>query len=224
MTDPETVAAFEREVLGQRAPGLRPQEARAAEPPPPPARVPDDPTTVTCRLCGQRFRCLGSHLRVHAITSEEYRQLFGDQKLTCAEVAEESRRRNTRWPPERCIAELQRLDAAGEDLSSRVSQRRDSAFHRAVVHRFGSWGAGLAAAGLDREKHNRRGIDWTRDRVVAAIAECRAAGAPLNAKAVERDWFTLLLYARRLFGSWDAALSAAGLDPATVRKRRPPKG
>lgn len=61
---------------------------------------------------------------------------------------------------------------------------------------------------------------WSKALVIAALQERKAAGKALNYQAVVVDDERLAGAARRRFGSWDAALVAAGLDPADIRKCR----
>lgn len=65
----------------------------------------------------------------------------------------------------------------------------------------------------------RQGRLWTQDRVREEIATRAAAGEPMNSTAVRTSRPQLILAARKLFGSWDRALEAAGLEPARVRAR-----
>lgn len=58
---------------------------------------------------------------------------------------------------------------------------------------------------------------WNRRSVRVAISELRRTGQPLNASAVKSRRATLVEAARRVYGDWDAALRAAGVDPETVR-------
>lgn len=46
--------------------------------------------TVLCHLCGQWFRALGSHVRVHGLTADGYRTAFGlyrTRPLTSREIS-----------------------------------------------------------------------------------------------------------------------------------------
>ena len=86
----------------------------------------------------------------------------------------------------------------------------------------GGWAAFVASMGLRYEGRTIRRGYWTKDAVVAAIRRRAQAGRPLNVSAVHssRESDAMMHQARRLFGSWDAALRAAGIDPSAIRKRR----
>jgi len=83
----------------------------------------------------------------------------------------------------------------------------------AVTAHFGSWNAGLRAAGL--EVTHEVGV-WTRERVVAVLR--RDAGRR-GRTPVRGDWFKATRSrpnagtVEKLFGSWNAGLRAAGLEP-----------
>ena len=60
---------------------------------------------------------------------------------------------------------------------------------------------------------------WTAEALIEEIRRKHRAGEPLNARDVTPNW--IRRPAGRLFGSWDAALAAAGLDPMEIRGNRP---
>lgn len=60
---------------------------------------------------------------------------------------------------------------------------------------------------------------WTKKRAVREIAALHSAGKPLNLAAAWRSHGALTAAARRLFGSWNKALVATGIDPESVAKR-----
>jgi hypothetical protein len=61
--------------------------------------------------------------------------------------------------------------------------------------------------------YDRKGRLWTRRRIVAAVARRVRAGRPLRFRDVWRDEPELYWTAQRLFGSWEEALRAAGVEP-----------
>lgn len=65
-------------------------------------------------------------------------------------------------------------------------------------------------------------LNWTKRRVVLEIKRRHARGAPMNSPAVSRSDRALIDWARKLFGSWDEACVAGGLDPSGYRHRLPP--
>ena len=79
-------------------------------------------------------------------------------------------------------------------------------------------GMRLRAAGIDPASVRRRRRAWTAQEVVKEIRRKSRAGEPLNAMDVRPPGIRGA--ASRLFGSWNAALRAAGLDPARIRRNR----
>jgi hypothetical protein len=79
---------------------------------------------------------------------------------------------------------------------------------------FGTWNNALEAASVPITKHNRRNNFWTNDLIIKAIKdyhiqynripECRDFKAPLYPNRMS---------VFRLFGSWNAAIKAAGFQP-----------
>lgn len=87
-----------------------------------------------------------------------------------------------------------------------------------VAKCFGSWTAGLAAAGLV-PRHPR----WTPERVVAALREWGRShgGCPPSSSAPRDESLPSYTTVVRLFGTWEAAIRAAGMLP---RQRRSSNG
>ena len=67
---------------------------------------------------------------------------------------------------------------------------------------------------------------WNPERVIQAIKNRQDGLLKLNAQAVALEDSRLIAAARRLFGSWNNALSAAGISPDSVRLKatRRPRG
>lgn len=91
----------------------------------------------------------------------------------------------------------------------------------AARRRFGWWRNAILASGVDGDKvwHYRH---WTATRVLQTIQKYTLQGIPLNYRSVHQVDKGILDGAKRLFGSWDAALREAGYDPASIRLLRRP--
>ena len=61
---------------------------------------------------------------------------------------------------------------------------------------------------------------WTPDAIVIAIRAEALAGHPLNYSSIQDRVPSLLRAAERVFGSWSAAVEAAGFDYSTIRRYR----
>ena len=97
--------------------------------------------------------------------------------------------------------------------------RYDSGLCRAVSLTFGSWCNALVAAGINPESICRD-PQWDRSKIIEAILLRVVCGEALGSTTVRPR--TLKSAAVRQFGSWPAALVAAGLKPADYIGKRAP--
>jgi hypothetical protein len=92
----------------------------------------------------------------------------------------------------------------------------------AANYHFGRWSAAVTAAGVDYAGEVRRIPRWTPEKVIEAIREAHRRGDDLCWTNVTKDRrYSALAYAAirdNRFGSWDAALEAAGLVASQVRR------
>jgi len=119
------------------------------------------------------------------------------------------------------IRTILRMELEGTSLKSRRVRVADPDLAAAAIRHFGCWGKALTAAGINREAvANRR--TWTADRLIKAIHQLDRQGVPLNYGSVLKADGGLPQAARKVFGSWNEALLAAGYDPDEVRANRRP--
>src|ERR1044071_5726543 len=59
---------------------------------------------------------------------------------------------------------------------------------------------------------------WSREAVVFEILDRNRTGMPLNYTTIEKEDLRLMRAACYYFGTWKAAIGAAGLDHAEIRK------
>lgn len=151
-------------------------------------------------------------------------KLFGswDEALRAAGVdPSEVRLRGSgvSWSKPLVVREIRKRKARGEPLNSRGIRQDEfgNQIFQSGSRLFGSWDAALRAAGLDPEQVKKRKAVWSRTEVLEAIRERQGRGLPLNQAANA----ALSMVAKRVFGSWDAALHAAGIDPLAVRRLKP---
>jgi len=158
------------------------------------------------------------------------------------------------WTPALIIQAIQLLKKKGVLLNSGAIQKDDSeetkeilrdrfgkeitgiAVSRAAIGHFGSWPAGLKAAGFNPNEI-RAAMAWSKEHIVTAIKLLHEASVAVNAGAIQDDRTrrTRMLLkehfgieitgkalhssARNYFGSWDNALIAAGLNPYEIRQK-----
>jgi len=125
---------------------------------------------------------------------------------------------NTR---ESIIARLQEHAAAGLPASS--CHQRLKKYGSAVHRLFGTWAAAREAAGIQpigmtwRPVYRRIPVH-TRESIIALLRKHAAAGIPISSsQPLLRNY---VYAARRLFGSWTAALEAAGVQPTELSIKR----
>jgi len=129
-----------------------------------------------------------------------------------------------RWTRDAIIQEIRDLHAAGESLRTRNVRRLGYGGMLAAAYRnssLGSWRAAVEAAALDYEEAAPRRRKWARPRIVAAISQLHQQGEDLSYTGMKQHHPYLLVAARRAdtFGSWQAAIEAAGLDYEQVARR-----
>lgn len=94
-----------------------------------------------------------------------------------------------------------------------------------LSRRFGSWRKAIIAAGLPALAPGHKPMEWTAKRAVQAIYEFRFAHGRLPTR---RDWehpfrdrrYPHTSTVKRIFGSWNLGLIAAGYTPTEVHPLR----
>jgi hypothetical protein len=128
------------------------------------------------------------------------------------------------WTKRRILQELRQLHRKGRDISYNGLARRAQPLVSAAAYHFKSYRRAVELAGIDYALVLRR-PRWTRPRIIALIKAARRKNAQLHWSAVthRRDELGKAAFAslqKRLFGRWDRALQAAGLDPDDVSQYR----
>lgn len=122
------------------------------------------------------------------------------------------------WTRRQIIELIQSRAAEGLPISSyRVEPQSAEIASRRL---FGSWKQALRAASVPNP--SAEFPKWTKVSVVESILLRQQLGQPLHCLAAAQQDSQLYDAARRHFGGWGQALSAAGIDPESVRRRRPP--
>lgn len=120
-----------------------------------------------------------------------------------------------RRTPEMVVNELRRRDEEG--LSLKSGDNRGDWLYAAATNRFGSWRAAVEAAGFDYEEIRTKPM--TVEEVCDQLHALAEGGDPLRVK----DHGKLSRSALELFGSWEKAITAAGLEVPDRRKWTPEK-
>jgi hypothetical protein len=125
-----------------------------------------------------------------------------------------------KWDKRRILSALRKLHRAGANLSYNAMARKHQAVVSAAAYHFGSYRSAITHAGIDYRQVLCR-PRWTRQSIIALIKKARRRGVKLHWSAITRrgDELSRAAFASlqpRLFGAWDRALHAAGLDAEDV--------
>ncbi|MCF8567475.1 hypothetical protein LLE49_22405 [Alicyclobacillus tolerans] len=129
----------------------------------------------------------------------------------------------TRWTEALIISRIREVHATGRPLNRRSMDNGYSDLVIAARRHFGSWDAAIQAAGLVLTRVKKPRKKWTDERIVEAIRIRIQEEKPVNYKAVATEEEKLIVAGRRNFGSWKAALQAAGVTKQEVDRLRPPR-
>ncbi len=122
---------------------------------------------------------------------------------------------------EQVISEIQRLYREGRIDELSGAWRHHLSLFRKARHRFGSWRKAIEAAGLNYDEIVQR-RKWTREKILAEIRRLFNEGKDLSITAMQKNYSTLVAIAQSpyYFGSWRAAIEAAGFDYELIKRQR----
>jgi hypothetical protein len=127
-----------------------------------------------------------------------------------------------RWTQENIITEIRQLHAQGAALNYHAAAKQYVGLVKAAEQYFGTWRRAVESAGIDYDRV-RKYQRWDRERIVRRIRELHAAGYDLSWRIVSTEVDPQLAHAAirpKGFGSWRAAIAAAGLDYEEVARYR----
>lgn len=125
-----------------------------------------------------------------------------------------ARKRRT-WTAERLLKAIRDLEQRGIALNYASVLKVDHGLPQAARKLLGSWNDALRAAGYDPDKIRLIRRPWTRAQIIELIQRRAAAGLPIASYNIVP--MSAEVASRRLFGSWKAALRAAGI-PRPAKK------
>lgn len=128
------------------------------------------------------------------------------------------------WDKPEILQTLKKLEKEGKDLSYTKLAKKMQPLVSAAAYHFGSYRAAVEKAGIDYSQFLRR-PRWSKPYIIKLIKQARRDGQDLHWSAVTRrgDELGRAAFAslqKRLFGSWDRALHAAGLDADEISQYR----
>lgn len=139
-------------------------------------------------------------------------RVFGSWRnaVMAAGISPEKARVHDPWPPGRILASIKSLARRKRPLQPAELKRRYHPLVAAARRHFGSWPKAVVAAGIEPEKL-KRVVPWTKERIIEAILTRVLNCEPLGSRTIKPR--SLAEAGARVFGSWPAALAAAGIDP-----------
>lgn len=127
-----------------------------------------------------------------------------------------------RWSKDEIAMEIRSLYLDGKELNYTSVERNHLALLRAACRYFGSWKDAIEYAGLDYDRI-RKYKAWTNEKILARIQELHRKEVDLSWRNVSTNVDPALAAAAvrpQRFGSWRAALEAAGLNYDEIRRYR----
>jgi hypothetical protein len=128
------------------------------------------------------------------------------------------------WDKNEILQTLKKLHKEGKELSYTQLAKKMQPLVSAAAYHFGSYRAAVEKAGIDYSEVVRR-PRWTKPQIIKLIKQAKRDGEDLHWSAVTQrgDELGRAAFAalqKRLFGSWDRALHAAGLDADEISQYR----
>jgi hypothetical protein len=127
-----------------------------------------------------------------------------------------------RWDKDQIALEILRRYSSGQPVSYGEVQKSELRLLRAGARYFGSWKKAVEYAGLDYDEIRRYRV-WTAERIVEKIQQYHREGKDLSWRFVSTELDPPLAAAAirgNRFGTWQAALQAAGLEYDEIRRHR----
>ena len=121
-------------------------------------------------------------------------------------------RKKNFWNRKLVVERIRALAKAKEQLHVSAAEKNHGGLVGAATVYFGSWGEAIRAAGFDYRKIKRQ-TEWSKPAIVREIRRMKREGVPLGTTIPIRKRYRILHAAAvRYFGSWAAAMKAAGLE------------
>ncbi len=183
-------------------------------------RYGDDVVSHILQLEAQGQPLRGGHVDVcHAGLYGAAQRHFGSWRkaLAAAGIDADTIYGRKRWTPDGVIEAIRQLDRQGVPLHYASAYRKGGGVNAAATKHFGSWDEALAAAGYDPQRVRRSRQRWTREGILDLIRSRVARGLPIKSYSVRPH--SAKGAAKRIFGSWRAALEAAGVPNPYAGRR-----
>ncbi len=147
-------------------------------------------------------------------------RIFGSWKnaVLAAGLPASRSRANTGWTPGKIIRLIRSIARRKRPLTAHEIEQRYGRITPVARRYFGSWSKAILAANVDPALLRRDGL-WTESRILETLLTRALRNETLRRRDVQPR--SLPEAATRVFGSWKAALQAAGLDTHKAVDERP---
>lgn len=158
--------------------------------------------------------------RVDLLLHAAARRIFGSWKnaIQSAGIPPHTVIPGERWSPPRVLTMIRHLAKKDRQLTHAELDRRYRSLASSARRHFGSWRKAVLAAGVEPIRL-RKVVPWSPDRVMEFILTRALRNECLIARRIEPR--SVVAAARRLFGSWQAAIQAAGVDVLLTQQSLP---
>jgi hypothetical protein len=187
---------------------------------------------VNCQICGRDLAALGTHLaKIHQTNSQEYKEEFPGEFTVCESVrarligtCSELPHWEPIWSAEYALDRVAHVYQLGYAMNHLNIRDLDPGLTRAARDYHGGWDFALRKIGLEPLDHRLNNeIKWDKATIIEMIQERHRDGFPLTAggaaEGTDNPYYkgtNLPHRALELFGTWEAALRAAGVEPEEV--------
>lgn len=127
-----------------------------------------------------------------------------------------------RWTAEQVLAEIRAWRDRGEPLYANHVRSEYQELLAAAIRYFGSWQKSVELAGIPYEQV-RKYRKWSNEAIIQEIRDLHARGVDLSFRSMALSQHNAMVYAAirpKYFGSWKAALEAAGLEAEEIYRYR----
>ena len=131
-------------------------------------------------------------------------------------------RKNMRWTSDQVLGEIRTWRDRGEPLYANHVRLNFQELLAASIRYFGSWQKAVEMAGIPYEQV-RKYRKWSNEAIIQEIRDLHARGVDLSFRAMALSQYNSMVYAAirpKYFGSWKAALEAAGLESEEIYRYR----
>jgi hypothetical protein len=131
-------------------------------------------------------------------------------------------RKNMRWTADQVLSEVRVWKDKGEPLYANHVRLNYQELLAASIRYFGSWQKAVEMAGISYEQV-RKYRKWSNEAIIQEIRDLHGRGVDLSFRAMALSQHNAMVYAAirpKYFGSWKAALEAAGLESEEIYRYR----